>query len=375
MKQTPAHPRTDHPQARRGRQAPGRGQATRRGLPAPRDRRVDLAPLAGPIRRHEGRRRQAAEGARDGERPAEEARRRSRARQGDAQGAGRGKLLTPNRRRRAVRHAAASGSGSPNAGPVAWSANTAPPSASRHRPERRRGGLRAWLRDFSQGPSPLGLAPGRHAPAETGWRVNNKRIQRLWREEGLKVPYRKRKKPLRGIGVGGGRHVPDPTQRDLGDGLPVRQTDDGKHAEAVQRHRRVHPGVPGHRWPIAPSTPTASSHCSIVSPPNAAPRPICASTTVPSSSPTPLPTGAGSTAPASFHRPRLTMAERLDRVVQRPTARRVPQRPALRLLLEAQVLIEDWRIDYNMNRPHSAHGELTPTSSGSVDGLGVTGRR
>jgi putative transposase len=30
-------------------------------------------------------------------------------------------------------------------------------------------------------------------------------------------------------------------------------------------------------------------------------------------------------------------------------------------LLEAQVLIEDHRIDYNINRPHSAHGDLTPT--------------
>ena len=30
-------------------------------------------------------------------------------------------------------------------------------------------------------------------------------------------------------------------------------------------------------------------------------------------------------------------------------------------LLEAKVLIEDWRIDYNMNRPHSAHGDLTPS--------------
>ena len=29
-------------------------------------------------------------------------------------------------------------------------------------------------------------------------------------------------------------------------------------------------------------------------------------------------------------------------------------------LLEAQVLLEDWRIDYNMNGPHSAHGWLTP---------------
>ena len=30
-------------------------------------------------------------------------------------------------------------------------------------------------------------------------------------------------------------------------------------------------------------------------------------------------------------------------------------------LLEAQVLIEDWRRDYNENRPHTAHGDLTPT--------------
>ena len=29
-------------------------------------------------------------------------------------------------------------------------------------------------------------------------------------------------------------------------------------------------------------------------------------------------------------------------------------------LLEAKVLTEDWRIDYNRNRPHSAHGWLTP---------------
>ena len=25
-----------------------------------------------------------------------------------------------------------------------------------------------------------------------------------------------------------------------------------------------------------------------------------------------------------------------------------------------RVIIDDWRRDYNANRPHSAHGELTP---------------
>ena len=29
-------------------------------------------------------------------------------------------------------------------------------------------------------------------------------------------------------------------------------------------------------------------------------------------------------------------------------------------LLEARVIVEDWRHDYNANRPHTAHGELTP---------------
>ncbi len=29
-------------------------------------------------------------------------------------------------------------------------------------------------------------------------------------------------------------------------------------------------------------------------------------------------------------------------------------------LQEARVIIEDWRIDYNWKRPHTAHGDLTP---------------
>ena len=32
-------------------------------------------------------------------------------------------------------------------------------------------------------------------------------------------------------------------------------------------------------------------------------------------------------------------------------------------LAEARRIIEDWRIDYNKNRPHSAHGDLTPGRS------------
>ena len=34
---------------------------------------------------------------------------------------------------------------------------------------------------------------------------------------------------------------------------------------------------------------------------------------------------------------------------------------AFNTLLEARVLVEDWRIEYNTVRPHSASGYLTPT--------------
>ena len=41
----------------------------------------------------------------------------------------------------------------------------------------------------------------RTALRREGRHVNNKRVQRLWRDEGLRVPYRKRKKLLRRLGT------------------------------------------------------------------------------------------------------------------------------------------------------------------------------
>ena len=61
--------------------------------------------------------------------------------------------------------------------------------------------LRAFLRAFSKERPRWGWRRAAKALRRAGWRVNNKRVQRLWRDEGLKVPYRKRKKPMRGIGV------------------------------------------------------------------------------------------------------------------------------------------------------------------------------
>ena len=61
--------------------------------------------------------------------------------------------------------------------------------------------LRAFLRAFAVERPRWGWRRAADAARDAGWRVNNKRIHRLWRDEGLRVPYKKRKKPLRGTGL------------------------------------------------------------------------------------------------------------------------------------------------------------------------------
>jgi putative transposase len=68
--------------------------------------------------------------------------------------------------------------------------------------------LRAWLRTFSKDYPRWGWKRAYHQLRREGHRVNRKRIQRLWRLEGLKVPYKKRKQPLRGIGTPVGAMCP-----------------------------------------------------------------------------------------------------------------------------------------------------------------------
>ena len=65
--------------------------------------------------------------------------------------------------------------------------------------------LRSFLRNFSKCQPRLGWRRGRDALRDAGWHVNPKKVQRLWRDEGLKIPYRKKKKKrLTGVGVIGG---------------------------------------------------------------------------------------------------------------------------------------------------------------------------
>ena len=68
--------------------------------------------------------------------------------------------------------------------------------------------LRAWLRRFSTERPRWGWRRAAKMARRAGWKVNDKRIRRLWRDEGLRVPQRRRKKRLTGIGVAVGAMSP-----------------------------------------------------------------------------------------------------------------------------------------------------------------------
>lgn len=68
--------------------------------------------------------------------------------------------------------------------------------------------IRAWLRAFSKRRPRWGWRRAAKGLRDEGHHINDKRVRRLWRDEGLRVPQRKRKKRLVGIGVAVGAMVP-----------------------------------------------------------------------------------------------------------------------------------------------------------------------
>ena len=227
--------------------------------------------------------------------------------------------------------------------------------------------LRVWLRRFSTDRPRWGWRRAAKMARRAGWQVNNKRIRRLWREEGLRVPQRRKKKRLTGIGVAVGAMSPirpnviwamDFQFDTTADGRTVKMLnvidEFTREALAIKVDRAIDAdgvvdvldrlalkhGAPHYvRFDNGPEFVAHAVHdwCRF--------------------------NGTGSLfidpgSPwqnawiESFNgrlRDELLNSWRFDS------------------LLEARVIIEDWRCDYNANRPHSAHGE--EIFSRPVDGV------
>ena len=76
--------------------------------------------------------------------------------------------------------------------------------------------LREFLRDFARRRPRWGWRRAAKDARRAGWQVNDKRVRRLWRDEGLKVPYKRRKKRLTGDRHPCRGDVPDPPERPVG---------------------------------------------------------------------------------------------------------------------------------------------------------------
>ena len=74
-------------------------------------------------------------------------------------------------------------------------------STQRHRPRKtdRDDALRAELRSLSRCHPRWGYRRAWASLREAGWEANRKKIQRLWREEGLRVPAKRRKRQRLGV--------------------------------------------------------------------------------------------------------------------------------------------------------------------------------
>ena len=221
--------------------------------------------------------------------------------------------------------------------------------------------LRAWLRAFSRERPRWGWRRAAKQARREGRVVNDKRIQRLWRDEGLKVPYRKRKKPHRGIGTAVGAMCPIAPNALWAMDFQFDTTVDGrilKLLNVVDEYTRECPAIVVDRSIDADKVVATLDRM-----------------TAERGAPAFLRFDNGpefiAAAVADWCRFNGVGTVFIDPGSPWQNAWIESFNGRLRdeflngwqfdSLLEAKVLIEDWRIDYNEQRPHSAHGDLTPT--------------
>ena len=222
--------------------------------------------------------------------------------------------------------------------------------------------LRAFLRRFSTDRPRWGWKRAAIAARDAGWLVNNKRIHRLWRDEGLRVPYRKKKKRHRGIGVLVGAMCPIRPNVIWALDFQFDQTADGRTLKMLniidERSREC----------LAIETARSIGADDVVA---------CLEKLVAErGAPVYLrfDNGPEFVAYAVIDWCRFSGIDTIFIDPGSPWQNAWIESFNGRLrdeflngqlfdsLLEAQVLLEDWRIDYNIKRPHSGLGGMTPAA-------------
>src|SRR6266851_4199385 len=164
-----------------------------RGNPLDRGERSNVLPLAPGVRRIEERSGKASEGSGGGDHPSSSRGLRPDPGQGDPAGGGTGKLLSPARRRACIEHIR---------GTLSISERRACAALGQHRSTQRKiprgrddeAGLTDDIVELARQYGRYGYRKIAALLRRAGWLVNDKRVERVWRREGLKVPARQPKR-------------------------------------------------------------------------------------------------------------------------------------------------------------------------------------
>ena len=220
--------------------------------------------------------------------------------------------------------------------------------------------LRARLREISKDKPRWGYRRAHARLIEEGWEVNRKRVQRLWREEGLRVPARKAKRRRLAETPTASAFAPSaPTTS--GRSTSMRRNSRRTPVAGAERGRRVHPrGVGerggaldhrrGHRRPArTPRRP--ARHRPRAHPLRQRPR---------ADRPRPARLVPPQSDRHRLHRARLALQNPFVESFNGRTRDEVLDVELFFTLAEARVILTDWIAAYNTEHPHSALGMLPP---------------
>jgi putative transposase len=225
--------------------------------------------------------------------------------------------------------------------------------------------LRQELRRLSRTHPRWGYRRAHAVLCEQGWRVNRKAVQRLWREEGLRVPVRRRKRQRLGTSTTpAARLAAEHPDHVWALDYQFDQTEDGRRLKllnVVDEHTREALTITIAVARRIDADATVAILDRLVTDRGTAPR-FVRCDNGPELTANALRdwcrfTGAGT----SYIEPGSPWQNPYVESFDSRLRDELLAVDAFNSLLEARVLVEDWRIEYNAARPHSALGYLTPT--------------
>jgi putative transposase len=222
--------------------------------------------------------------------------------------------------------------------------------------------LREQLRAFSRAHPRWGYRRAHAELRQAGWMVNRKTVQRLWREEGLRVPTRRRKRQRLGASTTpAARLAAEHPDHVWALDYQFDQTTDGRRLKLlniVDEHTREALAIQVDRRIDADATVAVLDR--LVAERGTTPRFIRCDNGPELTANTLRDWCRFTRAGSSYIEPGSPWQNPYVESFGGRLRDELLAVEAFSSLLEARVLIEDWRIEYNTARPHSALGYQTP---------------